>query len=119
VLGDKAAPPRQRLDALKFVVHFVADVHQTLHCSDDGDKGGNAIHVTFMGHRTNLHAVSDSGMLAPAVQGDERAYALRLVRSIKPDDFDRWRGGSPADWATESYGVARRRLATMPNVALR
>ena len=60
-----------------------------------------------MGHRTNLHAVSDSGILAPAVQG-ERAYALRLVRSIKPDDFDRWRGGSPADWATESYGVARR-----------
>ena len=25
---DKAAAPRDRLEALKFVVHFVADVHQ-------------------------------------------------------------------------------------------
>ena len=55
----------------------------------------------------NLHAVCDSGILAPDVSGDERAYALRLVHSIKPDDIDRWRGGSPADWANESYGIAR------------
>jgi S1/P1 Nuclease len=108
VLRDRAAPPRERLEALKFVVHFVADVHQPLHCADDGDKGGNAIHVTFMGRRTNLHAVWDAGILAPAVQGDERAYALRLVHSIKPDDFARWSGGSPASWANESYGIARR-----------
>jgi hypothetical protein len=61
-----------------------------------------------MGRRTNLHAVWDWAILAPAVAGDERAYALQLVRSMKPDDIDRWRGGSPADWATESYKIARR-----------
>jgi hypothetical protein len=59
VLRDKAASPRERLEALKFVVHFVADIHQPLHCADDGDRGGNAIHVIFVGHRTNLHAVWD------------------------------------------------------------
>jgi hypothetical protein len=108
VLRDTSAPPRARLEALKFVVHFVADVHQPLHCADDGDHGGNAISVTFMGRRTNLHAVWDTGILAPAVRGDERAYALRLARSIKPDDIDRWPGGSVASWANESYGIARR-----------
>src|SRR6266851_6261372 len=59
-------------------------------------------------HRTNLHAVWDWGILAPAVGGDERAYALELTRSITPTDLARWRGGSPVDWANESYGIARR-----------
>jgi hypothetical protein len=38
VLRDRSAPPRDRLEALKFVVHFVADLHQPLHCADDGDR---------------------------------------------------------------------------------
>jgi hypothetical protein len=108
VLRDSSAAPRQRLEALKFVVHFVADVHQPLHCADDGDKGGNAIHVTFMGRRTNLHAVWDSGIVAPAVAGDERAYALQLVRAITPAELAAWRAGAAAEWANESFGVARR-----------
>lgn len=108
VLRDKAAAPRDRLEALKFVVHFVADVHQPLHCADDGDRGGNDIHVTFRGRRMNLHAVWDWGILAPAVAGDERAYALRLAKAITPSELDQWRSGTLADWANESYGIARR-----------
>jgi hypothetical protein len=42
------------------------------------------------------------------VQGDERAYALRLVRAINPNDIDRWSSGTPAAWANESYGIARK-----------
>jgi hypothetical protein len=59
-----------------------------------------------MGRRTSLHAVWDWGILAPAVAGDERAYALRLARSITPDDIARWRGGAPTAWANESYRTA-------------
>lgn len=57
VLRDRSAPPRERLEALKFIVHLVADVHQPLHCADDGDRGGNDIRVSLSGRRTNLHAV--------------------------------------------------------------
>ena len=32
----------ERLTALKFQLHFVGDVHQPLHSSDDGDRGGNS-----------------------------------------------------------------------------
>ncbi len=107
-LHNRELSPRMRLDALKFVVHFVGDVHQPLHASDNGDRGGNEIKVEFLGHRTNLHAVWDTGILAPAVQGDERAYALRLMRSITPADLARWRAGSAVDWANESHAVAVR-----------
>jgi hypothetical protein len=57
VLRDKSAPPRHRLEALKFLVHLVGDISQPLHCADNQDRGGNDVHVDFMGWRTNLHAV--------------------------------------------------------------
>ena len=107
VLGDKSAPPRQRLEALKWLVHLVADVNQPLHASNNGDRGGNDVQVDFMGRRTNLHAVWDTGILAAAHISDERAYALELARSISPAEAKQWRSGAPADWACDSYGVAR------------
>jgi hypothetical protein len=56
-LRNPALAPRQRLEALKFVVHFVGDLHQPLHASDNNDRGGNEVHVTFQGHRTNLRLI--------------------------------------------------------------
>jgi nuclease S1 len=106
VLRDKTAAQRERLEALKFLVHFVADVHQPLHAADDFDRGGTDVHVEFMGRRTNLHAVWDSGVLAAAGISDERAYALDLARSISPGELGEWSADTPADWANESYGVA-------------
>ena len=62
-LTDKARPDADRLKALKFVVHFVGDIHQPLHCADHGDRGGNEVHLTFLGRRTNFHAVWDGGII--------------------------------------------------------
>ena len=106
ILRDRNVPAPERLETLKFLVHFVGDVHQPLHCSDNDDRGGNAISVEFDGTTTNLHAVWDSGILEPAVKGDERAYALRLAQSITPRRAARWRRGSTVDWANESYRIA-------------
>ena len=39
--------PEQRKEALMFIVHFVGDMHQPLHCSDNKDKGGNDIKLLF------------------------------------------------------------------------
>jgi hypothetical protein len=105
-LRNGSAPPQQRLGALKLVVHFVGDLHQPLHASDNDDRGGNEVRVIFEGHRTNLHAVWDTGILAPAVQADERGYALRLVRDITPEKITAWQAGSTIDWANESHAVA-------------
>ena len=72
VLADRQVSQRQRLEALKYLVHFVGDVHQPLHTSNDHDRGGNEVPVTFMGRQTNLHAVWDTGIIEPAVKGDGR-----------------------------------------------
>jgi hypothetical protein len=63
VLADPAATDADRLDALKWVVHFVGDIHQPLHAEDHDDKGGNGVHLTYFKKSTNLHAVWDGGII--------------------------------------------------------
>jgi len=76
VLGDRQAADRQRLEALKYLVHFVGDIHQPLHVSNNNDRGGNNVKVLFLGNMTNLHAVWDRGIIAPALDVDERSYRI-------------------------------------------
>ncbi|MFZ3213016.1 MAG: S1/P1 nuclease [Terriglobales bacterium] len=48
VLGDKSAPRDDRIEALKFIVHFVGDIHQPFHAIGEA-KGGNGVHITEFG----------------------------------------------------------------------
>lgn len=85
VLADKAADARKRQNALKYLIHFVADLHQPLHAGDNHDRGGNDVQVEFLGqtinpynHKAwNLHAVWDSGILE-AHERNAHHYAERL-----------------------------------------
>ena len=52
VLKDPNADKDAKAQALRFVIHFVGDLHQPLHDEDNGDKGGNMRHVIFAYSRT-------------------------------------------------------------------
>jgi hypothetical protein len=43
ILGDRRLSDGARAEALRFLIHFVADVHQPLHAEDNGDRGGNQV----------------------------------------------------------------------------
>jgi hypothetical protein len=78
VLADRSQSEAARLEALKFVVHFVGDIHQPLHAGYRDDKGGNTYQVQFDGKGSNLHSVWDSGLLG--THGKEwKAYAQELT----------------------------------------
>lgn len=51
ILADAAQPFAARRDALKFLVHFVGDVHQPMHSSNRNDSGGNKYQLSL---RTDL-----------------------------------------------------------------
>ena len=53
ILRDASADKDKRAEALKFIVHFVGDLHQPLHCADDHDRGGNDVTVKFFRRTTN------------------------------------------------------------------
>lgn len=118
VLADPKVEPIRRLEALKFIVHFVGDLHQPLHVTDDHDRGGNEITVTFQGRKTNLHAVWDTSLLAGVIQGDERAFSLRLTQSITNGDVSAWQAGTVIDWANDTHKIAVRTVyGSLPHEA--
>ncbi|WP_158883269.1 S1/P1 nuclease [Rhodanobacter sp. L36] len=110
VLGDRSQSDDARREALKFVVHFVGDVHQPLHAGSRDDKGGNTYQVQFDGKGSNLHRVWDSGLLYSR-KLDWKAYAqmldttspAELPAPIEPAD------NPYAQWAEESC-----RITTQP-----
>lgn len=114
VLADENAPAKARAEALKFLVHFVGDIHQPLHGIDEA-RGGNDIKVVAFGsdqcgnYPCNLHAVWDYSLIEHAGYS-EQEYVQRLNRLIRSRHLDRNAGGEPADWANESHAAARQIL---------
>ncbi len=106
VLKDPKADQAAKAEALKFVVHFVGDLHQPLHDEDDNDKGGNARHVIFDGKPDNLHWVWDTGLLEH-INRDPQALAAELERRITAQDQAGWTKGSIEDWVLEGTGWRR------------
>ncbi|ORY34053.1 S1/P1 nuclease-domain-containing protein [Naematelia encephala] len=52
---------------LRFLVHFMGDLHQPLHLAGR-DKGGNGAMFLFEGHHRNLHSVWDSGIITKNIR---------------------------------------------------
>jgi S1/P1 Nuclease len=106
VLKDPNADNTAKAEALKFVVHFVGDLHQPLHDEDDGDKGGNTRHVVFDGKPDNLHWVWDTGMLEHINRNPE-AFATELGSHVTPQDRAEWTNGTIEDWILDGHHLAQ------------
>lgn len=105
LLADTHATPAERVQALKFVVHFVGDAHQPMHAGFARDKGGNDFQTNYQGKGGNLHRVWDSGLLASA--GIDDAALLSQVRALPKPKPDRRPALPPAaaDWAVQSCRI--------------
>lgn len=106
VLVNPAVTPVQRKEALMFLVHFVGDMHQPLHCSDNKDKGGNDVKLEFFGRPSNLHSVWDSGLLSR--MGTEDAMFAKLDRELSPKRFRKFEKGSVEDWADQIHKAGQK-----------
>ena len=108
LLQDKGIPPVERLQALLWVLHLMGDIHQPLHCADQGDFGGNRDEVWVKGRTSNLHAAWDSRFFA-AKRAKPQTLAAQLLRGEATQVQVRapLAAQSPWDWALESFGVAK------------
>ncbi len=114
VARDASASREDRIDALKFIVHFIGDVHQPLHASYAEDRGGNDVQVTFFGKDYNLHGLWDYGMLDKTeIEWIDEAKALN--EAITEEQVSEWVSVSaPVDWASESFTIARTNAYALP-----
>jgi hypothetical protein len=104
-LKNPSTPPEKRKEALMFLVHFVGDMHQPLHCSDNKDKGGNDVRVIFAGAErpSNLHSAWDTGILERMGKEDD-LYPALLKEALK--NRRKWSQGTVESWAEESHQAA-------------
>jgi hypothetical protein len=125
---QRAADPKldraDRAVALKFVVHFIGDLHQPFHALGVG-RGGNDVVVRLFGSSNcssdparpspcNLHSVWDSRLIAHRGLGDAEHVAV-LEKLIAARGWAKAPPGTPAGWAVESWKLAKAGL--VPNGA--
>ena len=106
-LADRKRPDEARRDALKFLVHLIADVHQPLHASANDDRGGNDFQVAYHGHGRNLHAVWDGLMIWRSDMGPAEYARLLERQSPLPPDPVRSSDRPAVEWALESCRLVR------------
>ena len=106
VLRDPQATRPAKQEALRFVIHFVGDVHQPLHVGRRADRGGNDVEVTLFGDKTNLHSVWDSGL----IESEKLSFSELAAFIDRPTlgDVRAWQSSAPADWVRESKAARDR-----------
>jgi nuclease S1 len=57
IYKDKSADPVKRADALRYIIHFVGDLHQPLHAISNADSGGNCVPVRYFDYEPRLNAL--------------------------------------------------------------
>jgi hypothetical protein len=137
VLRDPGSTAQAKADALRFIIHFVGDIHQPLHAITNNDMGGNCVPVTFFGQapqegppgrrsvepggsvqsspgngsfHPNLHSVWDTDIvehLSPGQTFSQLANTLDKQFAAKFSDWVK----QPTDfeaWAWESHELAEK-----------
>jgi hypothetical protein len=118
-LADASLDRADRAIALKYLVHFIGDLHQPFHALGTA-RGGNDTPVVAFGSPTchysdgtpypcQLHGIWDTTLVARRGL-TERQYLADLERLIRTNQLAARGGGTPADWATESFRLAKAAL---------
>jgi hypothetical protein len=106
ILQDATASREQRDEALRFLVHFIGDMHQPLHAGERQDHGGNLVKVSFEGQPLNLHAAWDGKLLEAWFKLDPEAR-MKLREGAPADERAALAAGSLDDWLWQSQAAAR------------
>lgn len=103
VLRKPDAPRQDRVEALRFLVHFVADVHQPLHVGRRSDGGGNGVLVLWFDEPTNLHTLWDTHL----VEHLQLSFTelARFIDHPSPEEVAAWQGAGYEDWIAESFAL--------------
>ena len=102
-LRSQNASDEDRLIALRFLVHFVGDIHQPVHVGRAEDRGGNLTDVTHEGRETSLHGFWDFNVVwmrrLSEVEYAESISHDVLITAIKDPNID------VRDWATQVFDL--------------
>jgi hypothetical protein len=119
ILKDSKADAAKRAEALRYIIHFVGDLHQPLHTITNADEGGNCVPVKYFRRSVhernhsfspNLHSLWDTAILERDAEGaDSPEYAETLDAQFAADIEGWQKAGIHADeWVWEGYDFAEK-----------
>jgi hypothetical protein len=105
LLSSDGGSETARGEALRFLTHFVVDLHQPLHVGRADDRGGNTIDVVLGRERINLHRFWDTEAITTAGLG-----TVEYARSMTEDVETAIDGATydPRGWAEDSLAYRER-----------
>jgi hypothetical protein len=109
IVGDQSVVKLERAEALKYLVHFVGDIHVPLHALVPLSRGkGTWVRI---GETTEkLHCLWDYAWCDERFRADfgpaPSEIAKTLIAQITDDQLREWKVGTPEDWANESFAIA-------------
>jgi hypothetical protein len=138
ILKDRSKPELERADALRYIIHFVGDIHQPLHTTardtdqfPEGDRGGNELKIQtpliFSREArppTNLHALWDRGVglfpdverpLTPQGRLLIETQAVTLMAALPSPGAIPAPQMRPELWALEGHEYAKRIVYRIEN----
>jgi hypothetical protein len=105
VLASSDATDEEKLEALKFLGHWVGDIHQPLHVSFEDDRGGNSV-GTQGSSCDSLHAVWDRWLVEERLGMHPIPLAAELRAGVTDAERAEWLASDAIAWANESLAIA-------------
>jgi len=119
ILKNKSADSLKRAEAIRYLVHFVGDLHQPLHAITNADNGGNCVPVKYFRHDAllnplhperedfspNLHQIWDTEIVERDMEiSNPLRYADELDEKFRAESAAWEAAGIHVDnWAWESH----------------
>jgi len=122
---------------LRYIIHFVGDLHQPLHTITNADEGGNCVPLKYLrrnprehnhSYSPNLHSIWDSAIMERDAEGADPAEYAETLDALYAADIEGWQkaGIHVDDWVWEGYDFAENvvygnltpKIAIEPNVAV-
>jgi hypothetical protein len=143
LLKDKSADPLKRAEAIRYLVHFVGDLHQPLHAINNADNGGNCVAVKYLHHEPlaipdhperenfspNLHQIWDTEIVerdmevsSPyryADELDEKFHAQSAAWETAGIHVDNWAWESHERAETSVYDAFLEKIGIEPDLKLK
>ena len=91
---------KSRADALRFLIHFIPDMHNPVHVVRKKEK---AAQVEFFDEKVSVHLAWDN-LLIDRLKTTPAEYSSKLLRKITATKIKIWtKDKDPSHWATESF----------------
>ena len=108
-LRDPETYDTERLMALQFLLNVVGDIHDPLYTIEHNDQSGQCTAVLPPGAKTpvRLSVYWDETLVTEAEGKDPVKAAGQIVAALSAGEIQNWSGGTPEQWAQESYNLAK------------